>query len=96
MASMATLTLPSVPFLNPIGKAEPEASSRWSWDSVVRAPMAPQVMQSAMNCGLISACSPEVDEAYEMVSSSSQPTGRPEALISQSNSLAILNPLLIW
>lgn len=52
MASMATLTLPSVPFLKPMGKAEPDASSRWSCDSVVRAPIAPQVIQSAMNCGL--------------------------------------------
>lgn len=34
--------LPSVPFLNPIGKETPDASSRWSWDSVVRAPIAPQ------------------------------------------------------
>lgn len=53
MASMATLTEPSVPFLKPIGKPEPDASSRCSWDSVVRAPMAPQVMRSAMNWGLI-------------------------------------------
>ena len=30
MASTATETLPSVPFLNPMGKETPEASSRWS------------------------------------------------------------------
>ena len=30
MASMATPTLPSVPFLKPMGKETPEASSRWS------------------------------------------------------------------
>lgn len=34
--------LPSVPFLKPIGKETPEASSRCSCDSVVRAPIAPQ------------------------------------------------------
>jgi hypothetical protein len=48
----ATETEPSVPFLKPMGKAEPDASSRWSWDSVVLAPMAPQVIRSAMNWGL--------------------------------------------
>lgn len=52
IASMATETEPSVPFLKPIGKAEPEASSRCNWDSVVLAPMAPQVIRSAMNWGL--------------------------------------------
>lgn len=31
-----------------------------------------------------------------MVSSSSQPTGRPEALMSHKSSRAILRPLLIW
>jgi hypothetical protein len=36
--------LPSVPFLKPIGKETPEASSLCSWDSVVRAPIAPQEM----------------------------------------------------
>lgn len=33
--------------------------------------------------------------AHEMVSSSSHPTGRPEALMSQSSSRAIFKPLLI-
>ncbi len=42
MASMAMRTLPSVPFLKPTGQERPEASSRWIWLSVVRAPMAPQ------------------------------------------------------
>ena len=41
-ASMAICTLPSVPFLKPTGIDRPEASSRWTWLSVVRAPMAPQ------------------------------------------------------
>ena len=40
---MATLMVPSVPFLKPTGQERPEASSRCTWDSVVRAPMAPQL-----------------------------------------------------
>jgi hypothetical protein len=52
IASIATDTDPSVPFLKPIGKDAPDASSRWSWDSVVRAPIAPQVIRSAINWGL--------------------------------------------
>jgi len=40
-ASTATWTEPSVPFLKPTGIDRPEASSRWIWLSVVRAPMAP-------------------------------------------------------
>ena len=47
MASMAILTLPSVPFLKPIGADRPEASSRCTCDSVVRAPIAPQEIRSA-------------------------------------------------
>src|SRR5262249_2679287 len=42
-ASTATCTSPSVPFLNPTGMDRPEASWRWTWLSVVRAPIAPQV-----------------------------------------------------
>ena len=47
MASMATVKLPSVPFLNPTGKGGPDASSRCNCDSVVRAPIAPREMRSA-------------------------------------------------
>lgn len=54
MASIATPVLPSVPFLNPMGKEEPLASSRCSWDSVVRAPMAPQETRSLIGKGEIS------------------------------------------
>lgn len=95
MASMATLTEPSVPFLKPIGKEAPEASSRCNWDSVVLAPMAPQVIKSAMNWGLI-VSSRTVDGPHLMVSRSSQPTGMPMLLMSHRSSLAILKPLLIW
>ena len=41
MASTAIFRLPSVPFLKPTGQDRPEASSRCTWLSVVRAPMAP-------------------------------------------------------
>src|SRR2546427_5636243 len=51
MASLATLTPPSVPFLKPTGQDRPLASWRWLWLSVVRAPMAPQLTRSLMNCG---------------------------------------------
>ena len=36
------LQVPSVPFLKPTGIDSPDAICRWSWLSVVRAPMAPQ------------------------------------------------------
>src|SRR5439155_44377 len=36
-ASIAICTVPPVPFLNPIGMDMPDASSRWTWLSVVRA-----------------------------------------------------------
>ena len=52
MASTATLRLPSVPFLNPTGHDSPDASSRCTWLSVVRAPIAPHatVAQSQIGC----------------------------------------------
>src|SRR3954451_5079454 len=52
-ASTAPPTSPSVPFLNPTGIERPEASWRWIWLSVVRAPMAPQATVSEMYCGVI-------------------------------------------
>ena len=51
IASIAILMLPSVPFLKPIGADRPEASSRCTWLSVVRAPIAPQLIRSPMYCG---------------------------------------------
>jgi hypothetical protein len=51
MASVAIFMLPSVPFLKPMGADRPEASSRCTWLSVVRAPMAPQAIRSPMYCG---------------------------------------------
>ncbi len=53
MASIATLIVPSVPFLKPTGRESPDASSRCACDSVVRAPIAPQLIRSARYCGVI-------------------------------------------
>ena len=69
MASTAMRMLPSVPFLKPTGQDRPEASSRCTCDSVVRAPMAPQAMRSAVYCGV-------------MVSRNSVAQGRSSSLIS--------------
>ena len=48
---MAIFTLPSVPFLNPTGHDRPDAISRCTWLSVVRAPIAPHATRSEMYCG---------------------------------------------
>ena len=50
-ALIATVRLPSVPFLKPTAEDRPEAISRWVWDSVVRAPMADQLIRSCRYCG---------------------------------------------
>jgi hypothetical protein len=71
--------LPSVPFLKPIGADRPEASSRCTWLSVVRAPMAPQAIRSPMYCG-------------EITSRNSLPAGRPRRLISISSWRAMRRP----
>ena len=69
IASTAIRTLPSVPFLKPTGAERPEASSRCTCDSVVRAPIAPQETRSPMYCG-------------EITSRNSQPAGTPSLLMS--------------
>ena len=49
IALMATCTLPSVPFLKPTGMDKPLAiSMMWVGDSVVRAPIAAQLIRSAV------------------------------------------------
>lgn len=50
---MAVLIEPSVVFLKPRGMERPEASWRWAWDCVVRAPMAVQQMRSPMYWGVM-------------------------------------------
>src|SRR4029450_4838042 len=44
---------PSVLFLKPPGHDSPDASCRWIWLSVVRAPIAPQHTRSPKYCGEI-------------------------------------------
>ena len=75
-ASTASLTLPAVPFLKPTGIERPEASWRWIWLSVVRAPIAPQATTSEMYCGVIG-------------SRNSQPIGSPRSSTSRSNRRAV-------
>ena len=79
IASVAILMLPSVPFLKPIGADRPEASSRCTWLSVVRAPIAPQAIRSPMYCGL-------------MTSRNSLPAGTPSRLMSSSSWRAMRSP----
>ena len=82
IASSAMRTLPSVPFLKPTGHDSPEASSRCTCDSVVRAPIAPQEIRSAMYCGVI-------------MSRNSVPAGMPIALMSSSSPRASRSPSLM-
>mmetsp|Transcript_44970 Transcript_44970/g.136352 ORF Transcript_44970/g.136352 Transcript_44970/m.136352 type:complete len:207 (-) Transcript_44970:417-1037(-) len=78
-ASMAISMSPDVPFLNPTGIERPDASSRWDWHSVVRAPMAAQHTRSERNCGV-------------SMSRNSQAQGTPKLLMSRSSLLAMRNP----
>ncbi|MOA37732.1 hypothetical protein D3C78_1593540 [compost metagenome] len=82
MASAAICTPPSVPFLKPSGQLRPELSWRWLGLSVVRAPMAPQAIRSAMYCGLSR-------------SRNSVAMGRPRPLTSSSSSRARRRPSLM-
>ena len=82
IASAAMRRLPSVPFLKPTGQDRPEASSRCTWLSVVRAPIAPQAIRSAMYCGVI-------------MSRNSVPAGRPISLTSDSSLRARRTPSLM-
>ena len=82
MASAATFTPPSVPFLKPTGQDRPLASWRWLWLSVVRAPIAPQLMSSLMNWG-------------ESRSRNSVATGMPSCSTSSSSLRAISRPWLM-
>ena len=80
-ASTAVFTPPSVPFLNPTGIDSPEASSRWTWLSVVRAPIATHDVRSAMCCGIcVSRNSDAVGSPRSLTSSSSLPR-EPQPLV---------------
>ena len=82
MALMAVIALPSVPFLKPIGIDNPEAISRWVWLSVVRAPIAVQLIKSAMYWGTTG-------------SSSSVAAGRPMSARCSSKPRARRRPVLM-
>ena len=82
MASTAMRTFPSVPFLKPTGEESPEASSRCTCDSVVRAPIAPQAIRSAVYWGV-------------MVSRNSVAQGSPSEVMSASRRRASRKPSLI-
>ena len=82
MASTAIFTDPSVPFLNPTGQDSPEASSRCTWLSVVRAPMAPQLTRSVTYWGV-------------MISRNSVPAGTPISFKSSNRLRARRTPLLM-
>ena len=66
-ASTAICTLPFVPFLKPTGIERPDASSRCTWLSVVRAPIAATDVRSARYCGI-------------WVSRNSEAVGRPRCV----------------
>jgi len=82
MAFTAAWRLPSVPFLKPTGMDSPLASSRWAWDSVVRAPIAPQLTRSATYCGVT-------------ISTISVPAGSPISLMAWSSLRARRSPWLM-
>ena len=82
MASMAMRILPSVPFLKPTAQDRPEASSRCTWLSVVRAPIAPQLIRSETYCG-------DIRSRYSVAA------GIPLSLSSSNSLRASLRPLLI-
>ena len=82
-ASTAVSVFPSVLFLNPTGIDSPDASSRCTWLSVVRAPIATQAVRSAMCCGIC-------------VSRNSDAVGSPRSLTSSRNLRASRSPLLMW
>ena len=70
-------------FLNPTGIDSPDASSRCTWLSVVRAPIATHDVRSAMCCGIC-------------VSRNSEAVGSPRSLTSSSSWRASRSPLLMW
>ena len=80
---MDAASAPSVPFLNPTGVDNPLAISRCVCDSVVRAPIAVQVINSDKYCGMIG-------------SSASVPAGRPSSATNSSNSRASNMPFSMW
>src|SRR5438093_11802189 len=83
IASTAVWVLPSVLFLNPTGHDKPDANSRCTWLSVVRAPIAPQLTRSEMYWG-------------DMTSRYSTPDGIPVSFNSTRSLRAVLYTSFIW
>jgi hypothetical protein len=73
----------TVPFLNPTLMDKALANSRWTCDSVVLAPIAPQELRSARYWG-------------EITSRNSPAAGIPISAISRSRFRATLRPRLMW
>ncbi|RCM35166.1 hypothetical protein PA171_04334 [Pseudomonas aeruginosa] len=86
-ALIATVRLPSVPFLKPTAEDRPEAISRWVCDSVVRAPIADQLIRSCRYCGEIgSSASVAVGKPFSARSRSSwRPMCRPSWILNESS-----------
>src|SRR5699024_10149420 len=83
----ATVKLPSVPFLKPTAEDRPEVISRWVCDSVVREPMADQLIKSCKYCGEIgSKASVAVGKPFSAKSSSNwRPMCRPSSILKESS-----------
>ena len=80
---MAPSSVPSVPFLKPMGVEMPLEISRCVWASAVRAPMTFQEMRSPMYCGM-------------RTSRSSVPDGRPISATRNRKCRAMRMPSSMW
>src|SRR5271166_6924925 len=79
-ASMAICTSPEVAFLNPTGHERPDTSWRWTWLSVVRAPIAPQLTRPTRYWGVIMSRN-SVPAGTAICQIEEQPPRQPQAVI---------------
>ena len=80
-ASTAVCVLPSVLFLKPTGIDSPDASSRCTWLSVVRAPMATHDVRSAMCCGICVSRNSDAGRQPEVVDVEQELPRQPQPLV---------------
>ena len=80
-ASTAVWVLPSVLFLNPTGIDSPDASSRCTWLSVVRAPIATHDVRSAMCCGICVSRNSDAGRQPQIVDVEQQLPRQPQPLV---------------
>ncbi len=73
--------LPSVLFLKPTGIDRPDASSRCTWLSVVRAPIATHDVRSAMCCGICVSRNSDAGRQPEVVDVEQQLARQPQPLV---------------